>query len=92
MPRYTTLDEFLADEGILEEVNARTAKRLLALELEEARKQAGLSKAEIARRMETSRAQVDRILSADSTGMSIETLDRFAAVLGRKLSISLLPS
>lgn len=92
MPRYVTLDEFLTEEGIFEEVHARTAKRLLALELEDARKEAGLSKAEMARRMETSRAQIDRILSEDATGMSIETLDRFASILGRKLSISLLPA
>lgn len=82
-------DDFLAEEGILEEVSARAHKRLLALQLEDVMNELQLTKTELAERMETSRSQVDRLLDPDNTAVTLESLERLARAVGKQLAIGL---
>jgi DNA-binding Xre family transcriptional regulator len=82
-------DDFLGEEGILDEATARVHKRLLALQLKEAMETSRISKVQLARKLETSRSQIDRLLDPDNTAVTLESLERLAAVVGRQLRIEL---
>jgi len=82
-------DDFLAEEGILEEVSARAHKRLLTMQLQDALEELKLTKTELAERMETSRSQVDRLLDPDNTAVTLESLERLARAVGKQLTIGL---
>lgn len=86
---FTSLDEFLDEEGIREEVTARAIKRVIALQLQQAMIENKLSKARMAELMETSRAQLARILDPEEYNVTLDTLARAAKVLGRRLSVEL---
>jgi predicted XRE-type DNA-binding protein len=83
-------DDFLKEEGIHEEVQTTAIKRVIAWQLEEAMKIQNLSKVEMARRMETSRAQLDRLLDPDNDSVTLDTLTRAAAIVGRKVRLELI--
>ena len=82
-------DEFLTDEGLLEGASAVAIKRVIAWQIAEAMKTRGLSKKAMAELMHTSRSHLDRLLDADDTGLTLETLSRAAQVLGRRLRVEL---
>ena len=82
-------DDFLADEGLLEGASAVAIKRVIAWQIAEAVKARGLSKKAMAEQMHTSRSHLDRLLDADDTGLTLETLSRAAQVLGRRLRVEL---
>ncbi|HEX8466546.1 MAG TPA: helix-turn-helix transcriptional regulator [Allosphingosinicella sp.] len=85
----TSLDDLLDEEGIREEVTARAIKRVIALQLQQAMEDQKLSKARMAALMETSRAQLARILDPEEFNVTLDTLARAAKVLGRRLSVEL---
>jgi predicted XRE-type DNA-binding protein len=85
----STFDEFLAEEGILEEVSTQAQKRLLVLQINDIMTEANLSKSEIAFKMETSRSQLDRLLDPENTSITLESLDRLARAVGKHLKIEL---
>jgi predicted glycosyltransferase len=91
MNPYTgsSFDDFLREENILEEVTARAHKRLLALQLIDAITQSNLTKTQLAAKMKTSRAQIDRLLDPDNTAITLESLERLALALGKQLRIEL---
>jgi len=82
-------DRFLEEEGILIEVEIVAAKRVIAYQLSELMKVEGISKTAMAERMRTSRAVLDRLLDPENTGVTLKTIGKAAAVLGRKINISL---
>ena len=82
-------DDFLEAEGILEEVTSRAHKRLLALQLNEAMERSQITKAELARRLRTSRSQLDRLLDPENTAVTLESLERLALAVGSQLKIEL---
>jgi ParB-like chromosome segregation protein Spo0J len=82
-------EDFLQEEGQLEEATALAVKRVLAWELEEAMKKANVSRAELARRMGTSRATVQRLLDANDLSITLATISKAAAALGRSLQLKL---
>lgn len=84
-----TFDDFLREEGIYEDVQTMAIKRVLSMQLQDAMKAMNLSKSEMARRMETSRPQLDRLLDPDNQSVTLDTLSRAAAVVGRKLRLEL---
>jgi antitoxin HicB len=88
MHRGSTLDEFLAEEGILEEVQTQAVKEVVAWQLSEAMKSRKLSKARLATLLNTSRTQVDRLLDP-TNDVTISSLQRAAAIVGRKLRVEL---
>ncbi|MFH0343427.1 MAG: helix-turn-helix domain-containing protein [Chromatiales bacterium] len=83
-------DDFLREEGIYESVQAVAIKRVIAWQLAEAMKAKGVTKAEMARQMNTSRSQLDRLLDPENEGVELQTLVRAAQVLGRQLRLELL--
>jgi DNA-binding Xre family transcriptional regulator len=85
----STLDSFLEEEGLLAEAEAVAAKRVLAYQIEQLMTEQQLSKTELARRMNTSRAAVDRLLDPNSESATLTTLEKAALALGRRLQIAL---
>ncbi len=81
--------DFLKEEGIFEEVTAHAIKRVLAWQIEQAMKTQRISKVEMAKRMKTSRAQLDRLLDPDNDKVQLDTVQRAAAAVGRKLHLEL---
>jgi len=76
-------------DGIFEAVQTTAIKRVLALQLQQAMKSRKLTKLEMARRMQTSRVQLDRLLDPDSDSVTLATLRRAAAVVGREVRLEL---
>jgi antitoxin HicB len=84
-----SFDSFLKEEGIYESVKTTAIKRVLAMQLEDAMKQQNLTKVEMARRMRTSRVQLDRLLDPDNDSVTLATLRRAAAIVGREVRLEL---
>jgi DNA-binding transcriptional regulator LsrR (DeoR family) len=84
----TPLDDFLAEDGIREAAKAEALTRVIAWQLTQEMERQGITKAALAERMHTSRAQVDRILKAKGN-VTIESLQRAAALVGRELRLEL---
>ena len=85
----SSLDEFLKEDGIYEDVTARAIKRVLARQLGDLMKREHISKTELAARMKTSRAQLDRLLDPENESVTLGTLTRAAQAVGRHLRMEL---
>lgn len=85
----SSFDDFLSQEGILAQATAVAEKRVLAHQLAAAMKRRHLSKSALARRMHTSRMQVDRVLDCDHPGVTLDTLARAAQAVGMRLHCEL---
>ena len=83
----SNFDGFLEDEGILEEATAAAVKRVIAFQLAREMSDHGLSKSELARRMETSRSALDRLLDPDNVSVTLQTLQSAVQALGGRLSV-----
>jgi predicted XRE-type DNA-binding protein len=81
------LEDFLRDEGRLEEATAIAIKRVIAWELQRAMTVAGVSQSEMARRMRTSRAVVRRLLDEADSSVTLATLSRAAVALGKRVEV-----
>lgn len=82
-------DEFLAADGLLDEVSAVALKRVIAWQVSQAMTDRGVSKAALAERMGTSRSQVDRLLDQESPGMTLDSLSRAAEALELGVRVTL---
>lgn len=85
-------EDFLAEEGILDEVTAAAQKRVVSWQLAQLMQRQKISKAEMARRMHTSRAALERLLDPKNPSVTLQTIGRAAAVLGRRVEIRLVKS
>ncbi len=83
----SSFDDFLEEEGILEEVSTRAQKRLLALQIADIMTEANLTKTEVADKMNTSRSQLDRLLDPENTSITLDSLTRLARAVGKQLRI-----
>ena len=88
----SSFDEFLKGEGAFEETHAVAIKRVLAWRLIEEMKRQKVTKVEMARRMKTSRSQLDRLLDPNSADVRLDTLARAAKAVNRTLRIELAAS
>lgn len=86
----SNFDDFLKEEGLSAEAEAVAAKRVLAYQFELAMKKKHLSKVSMAKRMQTSRSALDRLLDPENSSVTLQTLERAATVLGKKLRVSLI--
>ena len=86
----SSLDDFLKKEGILEETRAITLKETLAWQIQQAMEKDKITKVEMAKRMNTSRAALDRLLDPGNASVTLQTLSRAARAMGRDLRIELL--
>ncbi len=82
-------EEFLHEEGRLDESTAIALKRVIAWQLEQAIKSQHLTKNAVAKRMKTSRAQLDRLLDPTNPSVTLETIARAASAVGREIKIAL---
>lgn len=82
-------EDFLREEGRLEEATAVAIKRVLAWEIQRAMEADGVTQAEMARRMKTSRAVVRRLLDAEDSSVTLATISRAATALGRQIELKL---
>ena len=82
-------DDFLKEEGIYDEVQAKALKRALAEQLAESMEVTKLGKAEMARRMGPSRSQLDRVLDPENTSVQLDTLIRAARAVGKVVEIKI---
>jgi len=87
--RGPTLDSFLIEEGLHEELKAIVAKEAIAWQLLQAMKKQHISKKRLAEMMDTSRTQVNRILDPKAGNVTLETLQRAAKIVGRELRVEL---
>jgi antitoxin HicB len=85
----STLDEFLAEEGTLEAFQAQAIKEVLAWQIQEAMREQNLSRKVLAERMGTSRSQISRLLDPADGNVTLRTLERAAAIVGRKVRLDL---
>ncbi len=85
----SSFDSWLREEGIYEEVSATAIKRVLSRQLEAAMKERQISKAEMARRMRTSRAALDRLLDPEYDAVTLSTLRKAAVAVGREIRLEL---
>jgi predicted XRE-type DNA-binding protein len=87
--KLTSLDDFLKDEGKLEEFEAVAIKEVLAWQIAEAMKAQKLSRKRLAERMKTSRSQIRRLLDPKDGNVTLATLQRAAKMVGRTLRLEL---
>ena len=85
----SSVEDLLNEDGILATSTAKAIKGVIAWQLAEEMKAKRVTKKHLADLMRTSRAQVDRILDPDKGNVTIETLQRAAALLGRRLRLEL---
>ena len=83
----SNFDDFLEAEGILAETEAVAVKRVIAFQVEQMMKEQSISKTEMSRRMNTSRAALNRLLDPKNQAVTLQTLDRAAHALGKRLQI-----
>jgi antitoxin HicB len=85
----SNFDDFLKEDGLYEQVQAVAIKRVIAHQIAEEMKKKKLSKTEMASRMKTSRAALERLLDPDNVSITLVTLERAASALGKKLKVQL---
>ena len=82
-------EDFLREQGNYEATTEQAVKRVLAWQLAEAMKQQGINKVEMARRLSTSRSQLDRLLDPKNEHVTLHILSRAAQAVGRSLKLEL---
>mgnify|MGYP001607488821 FL=1 len=85
----SNFDDFLKEENLYEQVQAVAIKRVIAYQIAEEMKKKNLTKTEMANRMKTSRAALERLLDPDNASITLFTLERAASALGKKLTVQL---
>jgi DNA-binding Xre family transcriptional regulator len=90
--RGSDFSDFLAEEGIRPDVEVLALKRVVALELQQILEHEHITKTQLASRMKTSRASVDRILDPTNPSLTVATLGKAAAALGRKVELRFIPA
>jgi len=86
----TTLDDFLDAEGTRDVFQAVAIKEVLAWQLEQAMKAQNISRKRLAEQMGTSRSQIRRLLDPADGNVTLTTLQRAAAIVGRKVRVDIL--
>ena len=85
----SNFDDFLAEEGLLQDATAVAVKRYIAYQLQQKMSEEHLSKSEMAKRMATSRSALDRLLDPENTSVTLQTLQSAAHAVGGKLKVEL---
>ncbi len=88
-PLGSSFDSFLQDEGIYEDSTLAATKRVLAMQITEEMERQNISKTKMAKQMHTSRSALDRLLDPECRSVTLQTLDKAARSLGRRLEVTL---
>ena len=84
----SNFDDFLAEEGLLVEAESVAVKRVIAYQIAQLMQEQNLSKSAMARRMKTSRAALDRLLDPENQSITLQTLEKAAQALGKRVQIA----
>jgi antitoxin HicB len=82
-------DEFLREEGMLDDAESVAAKRVIAFQIAREMERANITQSELARRMKTSRSAVERLLDPANPSVTLSTLERAASAVGKRLTVQL---
>lgn len=82
-------DDFLAEEGLLAEVEAAAIKKVIAFQIEEEMNKKGWTKKEMAKKMNTSYSSLERLLDPQNASINLQTITKVSLTLGKKLKIEL---
>lgn len=82
-------DDFLRDEGVLDDAEAVAVKRVIAFQIAQEMERAHITQSELAKRMKTSRSAVERLLDPTNPSVTLSTLERAASAVGKRLKIQL---
>ncbi len=82
-------EDFLKEQGIHDEVMELASKKRLVIQFEKYMKKKGITKTSLAKKLNTSRMQVNRILSPDHLAVSFETLNHAANAIGCRINVEL---
>ncbi|WP_027796480.1 XRE family transcriptional regulator [Paraburkholderia acidipaludis] len=85
----SSFDDFLAEEGRLEEATATAMKRVIAWQISREMKARKLTKTAMAERMHTSRAALNRLLDEEDTSLTLTTLASALTALGKRMEFRL---
>ena len=85
----SSFDSFLKEEGIRDEVRIQAVKRVIAWQIAQDMAKLKLSKNQMAKRMKTSRTQVNRLLDPANDKVQLDTIQRAASVIGRKIHVEI---
>ena len=85
----SSLETFLAEDGLIEDATLAATKKVIAAQIADAMKKKGLTKSAMAAEMETTRAQLDRLLDPGNDSVTLATLKRAAKALGKTLRLEL---
>lgn len=85
----SSVDDLLEEEGTLEEINLIAAKRVIAWQISKAMEEKKLNKAAMAQEMKTSRSSLDRLLDPNNSSVSLDTIERAARVVGKRIRFEL---
>ena len=85
----SSFDDFLEEEGMLDEINTIAIKRVIAWQIEQGMAKKNLSKTEMAQQMQTSRSSLERLLDPDNPAVTLDTIERAARVIGKKVLFEL---
>ena len=85
----SNFDDFLKEEGIFEDVQAKALKRVVAEKIADSMQSAKLTKMAMADKMATSRSQLDRILDPNNLSVQLDTLIRAARAVGKVVEIKI---
>ncbi len=88
----SNFDEFLEDEGLLVEAEAVAVKRGVAYQISQLMESSNITKTVMAKRMKTSRAALERLLDPENGSVTLQTLERAALALGKRLQVGLVNS
>lgn len=84
-----TFDQFLQEDGIYEEVQLMALKKTISKQIKILMNKEHLKKTEMAQRMGTSRSSLDRLLNDESSNITLNTINKAALILGKRVDISL---
>lgn len=85
----SSLDDLFEEEGTLNEINIIAVKRVIAWQIQQEMTKRNLSKTEMAQQMQTSRSSLDRLLDPDNPAVTLDTIERAARVIGKKVRFEL---
>ena len=85
----SNFDDFLEEEGLLAETQAEASKRVIAWQIQEYLKVSGTNKTSFAKKLGTSRSQLDRLLDPENTSLNLKTLSNAAEAMGKHLELRL---
>ena len=85
----TSVASALEADGVLQDAELVALKRVLAWQLEKSMKSQGVTKQALAKRMATSRSQLDRLIDPNAATVQLDTMARAAKALGKRLEVRL---